>query len=218
MDTAVALVQSYLHVNGYFTVVEYPVVETRRSGPPRTVTDLDVLAFRFPRAHAGMTGEPGYADLAESVQAPDPALGCPVDRADMIVGEVKEGAARFNPAIRDPFALEVGLVRFGCCEPAEAPDLVRRLLATGEAPARAGHSIRMVAFGAVGEALIGARWSTVSLGHVVRFLRAYLHAHWDVLRHAQVRETGLAMLALLEKWNVDGTTDPERKSSVPRQR
>jgi hypothetical protein len=26
----------------------------------------------------------------------------------MIVGEVKEGAARFNPAIRDPFALEIG--------------------------------------------------------------------------------------------------------------
>jgi hypothetical protein len=39
---------------------------------------------------------------------PDPALGCPADRADMIVGEVKEGAARFNPAIRDPFALEIG--------------------------------------------------------------------------------------------------------------
>ena len=53
MDTTVALVQSYLHVNGYFTVVEYPVLETRRGGPPRTLTDLDVLAFRFPRAHAG---------------------------------------------------------------------------------------------------------------------------------------------------------------------
>ena len=30
MDTTVALVQSCLHVNGYFTVVEYPVLETRR--------------------------------------------------------------------------------------------------------------------------------------------------------------------------------------------
>lgn len=27
MDTAVALVQAYLHVNGYFTVTEYPVLE-----------------------------------------------------------------------------------------------------------------------------------------------------------------------------------------------
>ena len=27
MDNAVALVQAYLRVNGYFTVVEYPVLE-----------------------------------------------------------------------------------------------------------------------------------------------------------------------------------------------
>lgn len=27
MDNAVALVQAYLHVNGYFTVAEYPVLE-----------------------------------------------------------------------------------------------------------------------------------------------------------------------------------------------
>jgi hypothetical protein len=70
MDTAVALVQSYLHVNGYFTVVEYPVLETRRGGPPRTVTDLDVLAFRFPRAHAGMVGGQRHTDLAEGCRCP----------------------------------------------------------------------------------------------------------------------------------------------------
>lgn len=52
MDTSVALVQSYLHVNGYFTVAEYPVQEAQRAGTPRTVTDVDVLAFRFPRARA----------------------------------------------------------------------------------------------------------------------------------------------------------------------
>ena len=47
MDTAVALVQAYLQVNGYFTVVEYPVLEAYRRGPARAVTDLDVLAFRI---------------------------------------------------------------------------------------------------------------------------------------------------------------------------
>jgi hypothetical protein len=149
MDAAVALVQSYLHVNGYFTVVEYPVLEAQRRGPARTVTDLDVLAFRFPHASAEMIerhGSPG----AGLIQVPDPALGCPAGRADMIVGEVKEGAARFNPAIRDPMVLELGLARFGCCKPAEAPDLVRRLLATGEVTAPAGHAIRLVAFGVVG--------------------------------------------------------------------
>ena len=50
MDTAVALVQAYLHVNGYFTVTEYPVLEAFHRDHTRAVTDLDVLAFRF--AHA----------------------------------------------------------------------------------------------------------------------------------------------------------------------
>ncbi len=43
MDTAVALVQAYLNVNGYFTVVEYPVLGMERGRQARTVTDLDVL-------------------------------------------------------------------------------------------------------------------------------------------------------------------------------
>ena len=30
MDSAVALVQTYLRINGYFTVSEYPIVELRR--------------------------------------------------------------------------------------------------------------------------------------------------------------------------------------------
>lgn len=46
MDSAVGLVQTYLRVNGYFTVVEYPVVELRDDF--RAATDLDILAFRFP--------------------------------------------------------------------------------------------------------------------------------------------------------------------------
>ena len=50
MDTAVALVQAYLHLNGYFTLTEYPVIEAMRSGDYRTRTDLDVLAVRFPAA------------------------------------------------------------------------------------------------------------------------------------------------------------------------
>jgi hypothetical protein len=47
VDTSVALVQAYLHINGYFTVAEYPVLEAHRSDHARTVTDLDILAFRF---------------------------------------------------------------------------------------------------------------------------------------------------------------------------
>ena len=48
MDNAVALVQAYLRLNGYFTVSECPVVEPLRPGNVRTMTDLDILGFRFP--------------------------------------------------------------------------------------------------------------------------------------------------------------------------
>ena len=36
MDTSVALVQAYLHVNGYFTVAEYPVLEAFRGEHARS--------------------------------------------------------------------------------------------------------------------------------------------------------------------------------------
>ena len=50
MDNVVALVQTYLHVNGYFTIAEYPIIGRGQHGGYRTVTDLDILAFRFPGA------------------------------------------------------------------------------------------------------------------------------------------------------------------------
>ena len=68
MDHAVALVRTYLQLNGYLTVTEYPVLEAARHGGHRTLTDLDVLAFRFPGAgrlttgtvvHAGARGARG---------------------------------------------------------------------------------------------------------------------------------------------------------------
>jgi len=209
MDTAVALVQCYLNVNGYFTVVEYPVLEAYRRGPARSVTDLDVLAFRFPGAGYEVVRDQGHVPLAGARFVPDPLLGCPPDRPDMIVGEVKEGAARFNPATRDPVVLEVALARFGCCAPEHARNLARRLLSQGHVTAPGGHSIRMVAFGAGSQTDERGRWITVPMPHVVQFLRSYLREHWDVLRHIQIRDTGLGVLALLEKWGADPTRTPD---------
>jgi len=44
MDNAVALVQAYLRINGYFTVAEFPILEGSH-GQFHEVTDLDMLAF-----------------------------------------------------------------------------------------------------------------------------------------------------------------------------
>ena len=199
MDTSVALVQAYLHVNGYFTVAEYPVLEAYRGDHARTVTDLDILAFRF--ANPGHDVIRGRGRRPLSDRAVDPALGCPLDRPDMIVGEVKEGAARFNPAMRDPIVLEVALTRFGCCPPDHVAEQTRRLLSQGHVVTSGGHSVRMVAFGDVSKDN-RPTWTTVPMRHVVQFLQSYLKEHWDLLRHAQIRDPALAVLALIEKWNV----------------
>lgn len=203
MDTAVALVQTYLNINGYFTVVEYPVLEAYRGAPARSVTDLDVVALRF--AHAGheLVHKSHSGAATGRVFDLDAALGCPADRPDMIVGEVKEGPARFNVATRDPAVLAVALARFGCCLPEHASDLARRLLSRGHADSPAGHRVRMVAFGSAPEPGHGGNWTTVPMSHVVHFLRTYLREDWAVLRHTQIKDPTLGILALMEKWRED---------------
>jgi hypothetical protein len=203
MDTAVALVQAYLHVNGYFTVVEFPVLEAFREGPARSVTDLDILAFRFPRASTDVIQHQRREHVAEQAFAPDPVLGCPSNRPDMIVGEVKEGAARLNDAARDPAVLAVALARFGCCRAEHADEIAHRLVAQGSVKIPEGHTVRMVAFGVAPEHAVNAHATIVPMRHVVEFLRRYLRAHWDVLRHTQVKEPTFAVLALLEKWGAN---------------
>jgi hypothetical protein len=206
MDTSVALVQAYLHVNGYFTVAEYPVLESYRVGHARTVTDLDILAFRF--AVAGHDVVRGRERKPLGNRLTDPILRCPVDRPDMIVGEVKEGAARLNPAMRDSAVLEVALARFGCCEAHDIGDVTQQLLSRGQVVAPAGHSVRMVAFGDVADNAPPMTWTTVPMRHVVQFLQKYLREHWDVLRHAQIRDAAFGVLALIEKWGVQAEGGP----------
>jgi hypothetical protein len=212
MDISVALVQAYLHINGYFTVAEYPILEASRGEHARAVTDLDILAFRFAGAGHEVIRGRGRRPLSGRAVAVDPVLGCPADRPDMIVGEVKEGAARLNEAMRDPVVLEVALTRFGCCAAVHAANITKQLLANGHATAPEGHSIRMVAFGDVPDGSGRGPWTTVSMRHVVTFMRTYLKDHWSVLRHAQIRDPALGVLALIEKW--DGEGQAGRKATL----
>jgi hypothetical protein len=134
----------------------------------------------------------------------------------MIVGEVKEGAARFNDAMRDPAVLEVALARFGCCPPEIATGVVRQLLSQGHAIAPGGHSVRMVAFGDLPDDGRTRAWMTVSMRHVVEFLQLYLREHWDVLRHTQIRDTAFGVLALLEKWGARRQIEPVEATQIRR--
>jgi hypothetical protein len=199
MDNAVALVQAYLNVNGYFTVTEYPVLEALKHGRYKAATDIDILAYRFPGAGLLVSrkgkSEGGRTDLF----APDPELGIPGDHADMLIGEVKEGQARFNQATRDLEVLSVALARFGCCSHQEIASVVAELFRNGFAKTPCGHSIRMVAFGSTLGEQEEKVCMTISLGHIVRFLQNYLRQHWEVLHHAQFKDPAFGFLVILEK-------------------
>ena len=198
MDHAVALVETYLRVNGYFTVTEFPVIERMKNGDYRTATDLDILAFRFPGAGRLVLSSPGKSEQAESLEV-DPELGCNRDQADMLIGEVKEGRAELNRGARDPAVLRAVLTRFGCCHPQHVPDVVKTLLHNSCAKTHCGHIVRLVAFGSLPAFAETPRCQVITLGHVQKFLCDYMRGHWDVLRHAQFKEPAFGFLLMLEK-------------------
>jgi hypothetical protein len=198
MDNAVALVQAYLRLNGYFTVAEYPVVEQLRTGQVRTMTDLDILGFRFPGAGRLQTRGRTSLDGGHRFE-PDPVLAASADVADMLIGEVKEGKAELNRTARDPRVLEVVLTRFGCCPPAEAGRVVEGLISTGTASLAHGHTVRLVAFGAAPRPGREHGYLVIPIAHVIAFLQAHVREHWDVLRHVQPKDSAFGFLTLLEK-------------------
>ncbi len=206
MDNAVALVQAYLRINGYFTVAEYPVLEARRHQPAQMATDIDILAFRFPGAVRQILGR-GVGAAGASLSLPDPDLGVHRCAPDMIIGEVKEGRARLNESMRNPSVIGAALACFGCCSQEDAQAMVQKLLRKGRAENAEGHEVRLVVFASGGDG--DARFQVVSLGHVVAFLRGYLRQHWSLLGHAQFRDPVLGLLMTLEK-AADGAPDVGR--------
>jgi hypothetical protein len=129
----------------------------------------------------------------------------------MIVGEVKAGPARFNAAMRDPAVLQVALRRFGCCAPEHVGDVAKQLLSRGHVVTPERHLVRLVAFGDLDPHEQRAAWTTVSMRHVVQFLQAYLRQHWEVLRHAQIRDNAFNVLALIEKWGISPSSNATSK-------
>lgn len=107
MDPAVARVQAYLQLNAYLTVAEFPIVAAGVDGV-ETITDVDLIAVRFPLA------QPLGAGPAHAAQ-PVPALRVSGDAMDLLICEVKEGKARVNPNLSRADTLRGTLERIGCC-------------------------------------------------------------------------------------------------------
>ncbi len=197
MDHAVSLVQAYLQLNGYFTSAEYPVVAaTSGSRRYRTITDIDVLAFRFP--NFPRPALEGKALSAGGAAKPDPGLGIPEDRIDMIIGEVKEGRVNFNTSARDPEVLLTVLSRFGATR-GDEDRIIEGIRARGEIALESGYQVRLVAFGAMppGDEVPPCR--IISLGRVLQYLQNYVRVNWTMLRQCQFKDPALGFLMTLEK-------------------
>lgn len=184
MDNAVALVRAYLQLNGYFTITEYPVVRKLETGGFRTLTEIDVAAFRLPG------GDTDYE--------PDPSLKAPRDKADLIIGEVKEGRAVINEAATDPEVVAKILRRFGDSTAADARSSARTLLETGAVDTRSGHRARLVAFGALPSDIPGP-YLTVLLSDVVAYVDRYISENWDLVRSAGSRDPIFGVMVMLAK-------------------
>ncbi len=212
MDVSTQLVQAYLRLNGYFTTTEYPLVESRHAHPPRMLTDIDMMAVRFPRQT--MSDAARNRDVVR-VTGPvatqcDPVLDSPTDKTDMIVAEVKQGRAHVNPGSRDAHVLAAALTRFGCCNEGEAASLVQALLRHGRARCERQHVIRMVLFASHG-ASAPRGWHWIHLGHVIQYLDDYLRRHCGELGSVDHRDPALGWLSLLHKCKI--TLDSEGMAS-----
>ena len=202
MNSAVDLVRSDLQIIGYFTVSDMPVIRRGMGGLFQEVTDIDILALRFPAAdHIVSQGKPGPDD--DLHLARDPVLDVPKDRMDFIIGEVKEGRPRLNPALLHDDTLYTALVRAGNCPPQVLDRLVEDLQRDGEAfmsaadagiPAR----IRLVAFGD-GEGADEPGFTVVPLRQVATFVQAHLRRYHQILHPVRITDPALGLLHLLEK-------------------
>ncbi len=198
MNAGLALVRAYLKVNGYLVLEEFPVVAPDGLGGFRTITDLDVLAVRFPSVRIGV---PDVEGRIERPLDPDAALAVPEGMVDVVIGEVKEGRAQLNRAIRSPESLRVALHRVGLCEPREIEEAVRalagqaRIRFDGSEPVR---QIRLVAFGAGTSRVVPTHY-VVSLRDAATWLRDAVESAHEALLPASLADPVVSLLHLANK-------------------
>ncbi|NNC93111.1 MAG: hypothetical protein HKN80_11550 [Acidimicrobiia bacterium] len=197
MDIGVDLVEAYLRLNGYFTITEFEVLRETTPNNFQTVTDVDVIAVRFP-------GPIYIADSHGKGESPallveDPVLGLEPDTVDVIIGEVKQGEAVFNPGLTDHHTLHTVLQRVAWLYDDDvrqvARDLEKRLVFYQAEPPDRKVRTRLVAFGRspVND------MHTISLTHVFDTMIGQFEEYGDALRAAQFKNPAAALIRLLVK-------------------
>ncbi len=197
MNAGAALVRAYLRLNGYLVLEEVPVVAPERAGGYRTVTDLDVIAVRFPCARQGV---PDAEGRIPSPIRPDEALRAPTDAIDVVIGEVKEGRAHLNPTLRSPAVLRIAISRVGVCDPGETERAVEVLRHEGlvRLDGATPRQIRLVAFG-LGNSRAARTHDVVSLRDAAAFVRETVEREHEALLPASLSDPVLGLLHLANK-------------------
>jgi hypothetical protein len=194
VDAAVALVSTYLQLNGYFLVTEFEI-HARHGATLRSLTDLDILAVRPPTARGSMhyAGAATGAVECEVITEIDPGLEVAVNRFDVVVAEVKQGQAAFNPTISDTAVLHAALRRIGDVFGTPIDQVVDGLLARGRVSTRTAQ-VRLLAFGEKGSTPLGR---AMTHGHVLDFVTAHLLRRPDLSRATTFSDPVLAVLELI---------------------
>ncbi len=201
MDIAVNLVENYLRLTGYLTLSEFEVQRRDKKGRFKTVTDIDIMALRFPGDI--YIGDPHKQADCEMLVLDDPELRLEDDTIDVIVGEVKQGLAELNPGIKDHGVLHSMLRRVEWIYAVPIEEVIQGLQRDGLfiAPAKGGGQVRtrLVAFGRSKY----SNMNTVALSHIITTMLNFFEDHEDAFRPIQFREPAPAFLSLLLKSGFD---------------
>ena len=203
MDVAVGLVETYLRLNGYLTVTEVQV-QREQGGRFEAATDLDILAIRLPWAAEIVVRGTGAPDLSLLM---DPALDVDRRGPDVLIGEVKEGAARLNRALQAEDVLYAALRRVGCCPDEHIRTTAEVLTRNGEVRLGPPHGldcrVRLVSFAGHVDDPLPPGVLSITLAHVVGFIARRFRENREMLQGVAFHDPVLASLRLLDKLGLD---------------
>ena len=206
MDVAVDLVETFLRFNGYLTLSEWQIQILNKRGTWETLTDVDIVGLRFPgQVFLADTHDP---NLAQDLEMSGVPLFLEEDTVDIIIGEVKQGEAVFNPSITRHETLHNVLHRLSWLYgEGDLEKVVGDLDVEGVCytAARGGGRIRtrLVAFGQAPEANL----NVVPIGQILEAVTNVLERYDDVLRSAKFSSPAAETLKLLQKTGFEISRD-----------
>lgn len=196
VDAANGLVEVFLRVNGYLTLTEWQIQALNRHDQWDTITDVDIVGLRFPGpVYMADSHDP---EVQSTLLVDDRLLMLDEGEIDVIIGEVKEGEAVFNPALTRHETLHTVLHRLKWLYP-DLDGVVADIAEEGtcRSPAPGGGTVRtrLVAFGQAPQ----LTENTIPIGHILEYAAEFLAEHDDLLRSARFANPVAATLKLLHK-------------------